>query len=315
MSKRFTVEGRPPVAQRSEVARVSARQESARSLQAMGVALRRGRYFSDGDHAAAERVAIINETLARTFFPNDDPLGHQVLLEVPEHLLRPEELPPGGRHTRWTIVGVVGDVRYRGLGEPAEPCVYVPYLQRNQYMPWAPQYLVVQLAGESATVVDALREQLRQVDKDLGMAGVLTIEDLTRQSAGNARNTFTLLAAFGGLALLLALIGLYSIVSYSVGQRTREIGIRSALGARPQDILRMVLGGGLKLVGIGIAVGWTLSLALERVLAGLLYEVSPGDPVALGAAVVTMAVTAALASWVPARRASHIAPLDALREE
>lgn len=314
MSRPFSIEGRP-VASRNDVAVVSARQESANSLQALGVPLRRGRFFAATDDTSAESVAIVNETLARRQFPDQDAIGQHVLLETPEYLSTPDELPPGGRHTRWRIVGVVGDVRYQGLNQPPEACVYVPYLQRNRYMPWAPQYLVVQTAGEPMAVAGALRAQLAAVDKDLGLASVLTIEDLTRRSLGDTRNTFGLLAAFGGLALLLAVIGLYGVISYSVSQRSREMGIRSALGAQPGDIVRMVLGWGMRLVAVGIVGGAALSVGARTLMASVLYGVAPGDPIALGAAVVAMGMAAALASLLPARRAAHVLPLTALRDE
>jgi putative ABC transport system permease protein len=164
-------------------------------------------------------------------------------------------------------------------------------------------------------VAGALRGVLAGVDKDHALAGVLTIEDSVRQALGNTRNTFGLLATFGGLALLLAVIGVYGVLSYSVGQRTREMGIRSALGARPPDIVRLVVGWGMRLVVFGIVAGALLSVAVRSVLASLLFGVAPGDPVSLGAAVAAMALTAGFAAWLPARRAARVAPLVALRSE
>jgi putative ABC transport system permease protein len=157
--------------------------------------------------------------------------------------------------------------------------------------------------------------QLAAVDRDRGLASVLTIEDLTRRSLGDTRNTFGLLAAFGGLALVLAVIGLYGVISYTASQRIREMGIRLALGARPGDIVRMVVWWGMRLVAVGIVSGALLSIGVRRLLSSLLFGVVPGDPIALIAAVIAMAIAAGLASYLPARCAGSIDPMVALRYE
>ena len=310
----FSVEGRP-VASRTDVAIVYARQESARSLQALGVPLRRGRYFAETDDRAGEAVAVVNESLARRYFPDQDPIGQHVLLETPEALSTPGGAAAGRPPRPVADRGRRGRRPLPGLAQAPEACVYVPYLQRNRYMPWAPQYLVIHTEGDALAVAAALRTELLKLDRDQAVASILTIEDLTRRALGDTRNLAGLLAAFGALALLLAVIGLYGVISHAVGQRTREIGIRAALGARPADILRMVLSWGMRLVAVGAVGGVLLSAAMRRVLSGFLYGVAPGDPVTVAAAVVALGLAALAASLLPAWRAARLEPLRALRDE
>jgi putative ABC transport system permease protein len=314
MGRHIAVEGRPPAVSLAEVARVSARQESARSLQALGVTVLRGRLFGERDDQRAARVAIINQELARRMFPGQDPIGQRVVLEAPEHLVDPQALPPGG-WARWTIVGVVENVRYGSLAEAPEAVVYVPYLQRTPAMPWSPGYLLVRTKGDPAALVPAIRREVAAVDPDQAAGDAMSWDDLRAASLGGARFNAAVMTAFGATALLLALLGVFGIMSYSVKLRRREIGVRLALGARGRDVVRLVVGQGLRLALFGLALGLTGALALGRVLSGLLFGVRPTDPVTLLAVAALLAAAAIAASYLPARLASRLSPAAVLREE
>jgi len=314
MSRQFAVEGRPPIASLADVPSVSARQESARSLQALGVTLLRGRLFREQDDQAAPRVAVVNEELVRRFFPGEDPIGKRVQLEAPEHLVDPKTLPPGG-WARWTIVGVVANVRYGRLSGPPEAVVYVPYLQRTRVIPWAPAYLVVRTQGDPAPLVAAIRRQVAAVDRDQAAGDALSGDDLREASLGGTRFNAAVMTVFATVALLLAVLGVFGIMAYSVKQRRREIGVRMALGARRGDVMRLVVGQGVRLAVVGVALGLVAALALGRALTGLLFGVRPADPLTLGAVASLLAATAVAASYLPARQAARVDPAAALRDE
>jgi putative ABC transport system permease protein len=314
MSRHIAVEGRPPAASLAEVPRVSARQESARSLQALGVRVVRGRLFGDRDDQRAPRVAVVNEELARRIFPGQDPIGQRVQLEAPEHLVDPNALPRGG-WARWTIVGVIENVRYGSLAEPPEAVVHVPYLQRTPAMPWSPGYLVVRTKGDPAALVPAIRREVAAVDPDQAAGDAMSWDDLRAASLGGARFNAAVMTAFGATALLLALLGVFGVMSYSVKLRRREIGVRLALGARGHDVMRLVVGQGLRLALFGLALGLAAAFGLGRVLSGLLFGVRPTDPVTLLGVGLLLAAAASAASYLPARRASSLSPASVLREE
>ena len=316
MSRHFAIEGAPPPRTLADVPTVSARQESARSLRALGVPLVKGRLFGEQDDERSPRVAVVNQTLARRFFPGEDPIGRQILLEAPEAVLAPGQLPPGGRWARWTVVGIVGDVRYSGLAEPPEAVAYVPYRQRTKQMPWAPSYLIVRSSrGDVSTLVPSIRREVAAVDADEAVGGVLSLDELMRAALGPARVNAAVMGVFAGAALLLAVLGVYGVLSYSVKQRRREIGIRMALGARGADVVRLVVGQGLRLVAVGVTLGVAAALALGRGMAGLLFGVQPADPATLAAVACVLGVTAVGASYLPARRASRVDPVAVLRQD
>jgi len=315
MSRHFAIEGAPSPRSLADVPAVSARQESARSLQALGVPLVKGRLFREQDDESSERVAVVNQALVRRFFPREDPIGRQILLEPPEAVLAPAQLPPGGRWARWTVVGVVGDVRYSGLSAPPEAVAYVPYRQRTKQMPWAPSYLIVRSRGEVSALVPSIRREVTAVDADEAVGGVMGLDELTRAALGPARVNAVVMGAFAAAALLLAVLGVYGVLSYSVRLRRREIGIRMALGARGADVVRLVVGQGLRLVALGVTLGVAAALALGRGMAGLLFGVQPADPATLAAVACVLGVTAVGASYLPARRAACVDPATALRED
>jgi putative ABC transport system permease protein len=314
-ARHFTIDGRPAPASLGEVPNVVARQESASSLQAMGVPLRRGRYFAETDDASAPRVAIINEALVRRFFPEADPLGATIMIDPPEHLWPVKDLPPGGRFARWTVVGVVGDVRYVGPRQAAEEVVYVPYRQRSTTLPWTPSYLVVRAYADPTALVAPVRREVRALDKNQPVSEVMTGGDLLRASLGAERLGLDLVGAFACLALLLATLGVYGVVSYSVAQRAHELGIRAALGATAGDLARLAVGEGLRLTVVGLGLGLGGGLALTRLLESLLFGVTARDALAYLAAAVLLALIALGACYLPARRAARADPMAALRRE
>ncbi len=315
MSRHFGIDGAPPPRSLADVPNVSARQESARSLRALGVPLVKGRLFDERDDENAPRVAVVNQTLASRFFPGEDPLGRRILLEAPEAVLAPDQLPPGGRWVRWTIVGVVADVRYNGLAASPEAVAYVPYRQRNKQMPWAPSYLIVRSRTEPSGLVPAIRRQVAEVDPDQAVGAAMSLDDLMAAACGPARVNAGVMGVFAAAALLLAVLGVYGVIAYSVKQRRREIGIRMALGARRADVVRLVVGQGLRLTALGLTLGTAAGLALARGVAGLLFGVEPADPATLASVVVVLGATALAASYVPARRAARLDPAAVLRND
>jgi putative ABC transport system permease protein len=267
-------------------------------FRAVGIPLRKGRFFDQRDRGGASRAVVISEALAREHFPNEEPLGQRIHLDVLS----------GKIDEGWEIVGVVGDVRQHGLGEAGRPCVYRQASRSTGN-------LVVRTTGAPLAMAESVRKAILEVDPSQPVANVRTMDDVLAASMGQRRFVMTLLGGFAGAALLLAAIGLYGVIAYAVQQRTREIGIRMALGATRRDVVSLVLRQGIKLAGIGVVVGIAAALGLTRVLTKLLYEVKPIDlPIFTGVSLVLLAV-ALLASWLPARRAAKVDPMVALRYE
>ena len=268
-------------------------------FRAMGVRLLRGRWFTEQDGRDAHTVAIVNESLARRFWPNQDPVGQRLDIGLSEK-------------PNWQeIVGVVADVKGDALDASITSEIYVPHPQ----IPAGSMTLVIRSTADPATLAAAVRLRVAEVDKEQPIFNVRTMQEVVSNSLSGRRMSTILLAAFAGCALLLASIGIYGVVSYWVAQRTREIGIRSALGARQTDILRMVLGHGMLLAILGTGIGLAASLALTRFLATLLFRVSSHDGVAMASAAAALIGVALLACYVPARRAAKVDPLVALRFE
>jgi len=290
---RFNVPGSPLINPDSLPA-AQIRAVSPDYFRAMRIPLRSGRAFTENDLTAP--VVMINETMARRFWPGRDPVGLKFVTG-----------PWGPTPTYSTIIGVAGDVKNFGLDSEASMDLYFPSL--------APRYLVVKTAGDPASLAGAVRQEIQAVDADLPISDVHTMQDVLAQSARARRWTMALLAVFAGLALLLALVGIYGVMSWSVAQRTREIGVRMALGAHQRQVLRMVIRDGLKLSGIGMVLGIGGALALRRILATLVFDVSTADPLIYAAVAFVMLAASLLACWIPARRASRVDPLIALRWE
>ena len=271
----------------------------------LGIPLFRGRLFSDQDRSPGTHVLVINENMARRYFPDQDPVGARV---------QTGEYDPKGELS--TIVGVVGNVKYEGLGEKDQPTMYVPYFDSG-WCPWFARemYVVVRSASAPQEVVSALQSAVLSLDNQLAIAHVRTMDQLLYESVASSRFRAVLFAVFAALALVLAVIGIYGVMAYSVSERAHEIGIRMALGAHRADILRTILREGASLALLGVAIGLVVALALSRAVAGLLFGVQATDPVTF-AVVATLLWSVALAAcYFPARRATRVDPMVALRYE
>jgi putative ABC transport system permease protein len=297
----FLVDGAPPVEAGREPD-VNSRSVSPGYLEAMGIPLKAGRTLAASDTAAALPVALVNQAAARTLFGGTDPVGRRVAWAREEP-------------RRWiTVVGVVGDVRGAALEAGDAPACYTPLAQ--EVRPWRTwMHVVLRTPLPAATVMAGVREQVARADKDLPLTRVRTMEQLMSGSWGDRRFSLVLLAAFALVALTLAGVGIHGVMAYAVLQRTREIGVRMALGAHARDVLRLVLGQGLQLTLAGLGLGLAAALALRRLLAGMLYGVEPSDPVTLAGVAVLLLAVALLACYFPTRRAVRVDPAVALRHQ
>ena len=265
-------------------------------LHAAGIPLLRGRVFQPADLAQHRHVALINEAMARACFAGSDPLGRKLTY---------------GRSSDWIIVGVIGDVHSHGLSEPVRPAVFLP----TGMDPWNSATLVIRTAGDPLALAEPVRKAILGLDPTQPVSGIRTLASDVAYSLIQRRLTLSLLGFFALSALFLAGIGLYGVIAYAVSQRTREFGIRSALGASGNNLLGLVLRSGLALAGSGLAVGIGVFWGLSRLLGNLLYGIKPNDPLTLAGVSFLLLAVAALASWLPARRAAKVDPIIALRAE
>jgi putative ABC transport system permease protein len=270
-------------------------------FKTLGIKLISGRVFTDADKQGAPSVIIINKTMAETYFPNQDPVGKR---------LQTGDYSPQAPFD--TIIGVVDDVKYQGLHEERQPTMYWPFLQN---LWWRSMYIAVHTQNDPLQSVAAIRSEVWSIDKDLPVSNIKTMEQLMSESVNEPKAMTTLFAMFGAVALILASIGIYGVMSYTVTQRTREIGIRVALGAQKSDVLQMVIKQGLKLAIIGVCIGLIASFALTRLMADLLFGVSATDVLTFVAVSIILAGVALVACLVPARRAARTDPMVALRYE
>ena len=265
----------------------------------MQIPLVDGRLFDERDAEKMPDVAIVNESMAKKFWPGQNPIGKKVGALCSEH------------ETCRSVVGVVSDIRHEGLGEEAQPEIYVPHRQ----LTLPNMSLVLRTAGDPLTIVSAMRNEVRVLDKDQPVALVQTLDEHISESVLQPRMLTTLLSVFAGLGLILAAVGVYAMMSYSVSQRRGEIGIRIALGAMKTDIQRLIVGQAALLVCLSLAIGLAVALGATRLLRSLLYEVGIWDPFTFAAIVLLLALVAIFAAWLPARRAAKINPMVALRAE
>ena len=266
-------------------------------FQAMHTPLIRGRFFTDQDVAGNNNVAIVNQSLVDRFWPNQDPIG--------KHLMNSRNKIPR------EVVGVVADARFNSLSTPSSEQMFLPIAQA----PFPSAILVVRSPSDPAPLVNAVREQFAQLDPAMPVSGILSMDEVVATSAAQPRLVMQFVGVFAGLALLLAAVGIYAVMAYSVSQRRQEMGIRMALGAQPRHILKLVVGHGMGLTLIGVSVGVVASFALTRLLATLLFGTRATDPMAFTAAALLLASTALLACYVPARKATRTDPVLALRYE
>ncbi|MBV9144842.1 MAG: FtsX-like permease family protein [Acidobacteria bacterium] len=280
-------------------------------FQTMGISMLRGRDFLNTDSANAPRVVIVNEALAKAIWPNQDPIGKLLVVPVGPGPMNPEKSKgPDPSLTPREVVGVVKTGRYRSLGEEARPFVWLPLTQN--YEPWSA--LVVRTTGDPQTLVNAIQKEFAALNPNLNVH-VETLKEHMQLPLFPAQAAGALLGGFGFVALLLSTLGLYAVVAYSVSRRTREIGVRTALGAQKQDVLKLVIGQGAKLAAIGVGIGILGAFACTRVLVELLYGVRALDPLTFAGISALLIVVASVASYVPARRAARVSPIEALRYE
>jgi len=288
------VDGRPVPA--SEQPTVGFQAITPGYLRTLGIPLLQGRDVATTDTARSEPVVLLNQTAARQHFPGQDAVGQRIRL--------------GGEATPMlTVVGVVGDVRYDGPTKETRPEAYVATLQR----PFFFTSFVARTQGDPSAVIASVRAAVGELDRELPLADVRTMEQRLAESTARPRFMSFVVALFAGMSLLLAGVGLSGVMAYAVRQRTREMGIRMALGAQPSDVLRLVLGHGMRLALLGVGLGLAGAFAVTRVMASLLYGVSTTDPLVFGALAALVTLVALLATWLPAHRATRVDPQIALR--
>jgi putative ABC transport system permease protein len=291
----FAVEGRPNTG--APTGNANYRVITPDYLRALGIPLRQGRGIESRDTAGAAPVVLINESMARKFWPNEDPVGRRLAFD------------PRGP---WiAIVGVIADIRQAGLDAAPKAEMYLPAAQEQTFASW----LAIQAEGDPARLAPAVRQTIRSLDPLRPIVSIRTMDEILDRETSQRRVHTILLAAFAGLALLLACVGIYGVLAYLVSRRTQEIGIRMAVGASPRDVLRAVLGEGLALGAAGIVAGTAAAFALTRVLSKALFGVTATDPATFAGVAALMLAVASLASYIPARRATKVDPILVLREE
>jgi putative ABC transport system permease protein len=294
----FTIEGQPPPPPGSDnVTDVSVCDDGY--FRTMNVPLKSGRFFSDREMQEKSNVVIVSESLARKYFPQGDALGKRLVIAMTR------------RDVPTEIIGVVGDVKFADLTTEPKPTTYWPHPQ----LAYSGMTFTVRTASDALSLAPSVERAIRTLDKDQPVAEVRTMSQWVSKALAQARFSSTLLAIFANLALALAAIGIYGVMSYAVSQRTSEIGIRLALGATMSDVLMMIVLDGLRLAVVGLTIGVLLALSLSRTIASLLYETTGTDPATFAAVVGVLGAAALLASYLPARRASRIPPVEALRAQ
>ncbi len=258
-----------------------------------------GRSFTDQERFGATQVAVINDTMRRRFFPGEDPIGKRLVVSFLSTKLTVE------------IVGVVSDIKQESLSAPANAQIYLSYLQ----VPWFSTALLVRTEVDPSTLVTPIERALRSIDPAQAGSGTKTMDQLLTDSVAQPRFYSLLLVSFAGLALVLAMVGVYGVISYSVAQRTHEMGIRIALGARVQHVLILVMGQAMMLVMLGAVIGLGTAFGLTRLLTKFLFDVNASDPMTFVAVVLLLVLVALIACYIPARRATKVDPLVALRCE
>jgi putative ABC transport system permease protein len=293
----FNIEGRPPLA-RENVPSTNYYSVTPEYFHAMGIRLVRGRMFTEQDDAKAPRVAIINETMARQYFPNEDPIGKRLNIT-------------NGPETWRQIVGIVADIKQYGVDKATSAQSYEPFAQ----VPFSSLNVVIRTKGSPAAMLGALRPAVYAVDKDQPIGAIRPLEEIVADSISRQRFAMTLLTVFSAVALVIAAVGIYGVMAYNVVQRTGEFGIRMALGAQQGDVLRLVLTQGGKLIGLGLAIGLLATLGASRAMGSMLFNTSAYDPLTLSSITLLLGAVALIACFFPANRATKVNPIEALRTE
>ncbi|MGD0890183.1 MAG: ABC transporter permease [Terracidiphilus sp.] len=299
----FNIKGRPPKSS-AEYTICGYRAVSAGYLKALGVPLLEGRWIEDGDRVGTPTVVVVNQSFVHTYYPNENPLGKFIQVgAIPE-----DEVP-------WMrIVGVVADVK-QALGTDSGTEMYVPYQQADAVLPVGAMSIVVRTAGDPLAQTNSIRTLVHGIDPTQPITGVRTMEQNVSKSVSEPRFRTVLLAIFAGIALVLSAVGIFGVMAYSVSQRTRELGLRMALGASRENVMYLVLGQGLKLALLGIGIGLAGTFFLTKYVASMLFDVPPYDPLTLAGVVLALVVISLSACYIPARRATLVDPMVALREQ
>jgi len=320
--KRLTFYDRPLPSDVNGLPPIQYRVVAGDYFRALKIRMVSGRAFTDDDTGRAPKVAIVNQELVRLYWDGRDPTGKVISVNPPLQVLpksvreeakRSFSLPDNYEPDKFTVVGVADDVVYGGLESAAVPLVYVSYAQSTDTT--TNMFLVVRTETNPLALIGAIREQIAQVDRDQPVANIQLMDARVAASVAQRRMQMNVLGIFAAMAVLLAAIGIYGVMSYSVTQRSREIGIRLALGAARRDVTGLVLRQGLTMVAAGVGLGLAGALLMTRVLRTLLFAVTPTDPFVFAAIVLLLSATAWLATYVPARRAARLDPLVTLRSE
>jgi putative ABC transport system permease protein len=294
----FTIDGQPPPAAGITASKLAV---TTGYFNAMGIPLLKGRTFNETDTDKTAPVVIVSENFAEMFWPGEDPIG--------------KRLQPGFRSKPMcTVAGIVGNVKQRGFAKKAPLSIYMPYSQAPAFLLSAAAF-VVRADTDLQHLANVFRRELQDIDKELPLFDIRTMDQLVSKSVSEPRFNMILLAVFAGLALALASIGIYGVMAYSVAERTREIGIRMAMGAQAQDVLKLVLKQGAAVTLMGIGLGLVAALAVTRVISSFLFGVSATDPITFAGIALLLGVVALVACYIPARRATKIDPMIALRYE
>jgi predicted permease len=263
----------------------------------MAIPLLKGRMFSDGDTSSGVPVVIVNQTLAGKMFPGEDALGQQLRMS--------QTGPPS------TIIGIIGDVKHSALDEVPQPEMYASTYQGSMVSP----YMVMRTSGDAAGMIELVRAKAREIERDLPLYSMQPMESVKSASVAQRRFVLVLVALFGVLALVLAAVGVYGVMSLLVSERTQEVGVRLALGAHPSNVLRMLVAHATRLAAAGVAIGVALAFVLMPLLGNQLYAVQPRDPLTMTGVPIVLILVAMLAAFIPARRAMRVDPVSALRYE
>jgi len=313
--KLLSIEGRPAPSSIDQVPGVRFALISSDYFRTLGIGVHQGRSFTAQDDENAPPVAIINETLAHRFFADQDPVGKTIWMGPPDNLLPPEARTPENRPLRRLIVGVVADVKGGSLNQPPFSYVYAPLHQYRREGYGNTLRLAVQTEGQPEAFAGPIREQVQALDADQPVSNVRNINELVNRVLSEAKFSMLLLGLFAGVGLVLAAVGIYGVMSYAVTQRTHEIGVRMALGAGRGDVLRMVIRQGMLLATVGVAVGVVGAWILTRWMASMLFGTSATDLLTFALIALLLMLVALLACWIPARRATRVDPMVALRYE
>jgi putative ABC transport system permease protein len=294
----FAIQGRPALSPRDEpLANINI--VDSGYFRAIGIPLVAGREFTENDTQQSARVMIINQTMAKQFWPNENPIGKRVTMKN------------WGAPLTGEIVGIVGDTKADGIAENIYPMIYWPYFQFPQNF----NSFVVRADGDPTRLIASIKERIWSIDRTLPISKIATMDQLISDSLARRRLNMVLLSIFATVALLLAAVGIYGVMSYSVSRRTNEMGVRIALGAQATDVMMLILKQGLTVAALGMAVGIAAALALTRLMSSLLFGVSATDPFAFGAVAIALMIVALVACYIPARRATRVDPMTALRNE